>query len=298
MEKDPLVSVVIPSYNARDYIKETVDSVLAQTYKNIEIFVVDDGSTDDTKEVLSLYGAAGKIHYLYQQNAGQSAARNTAIAHAQGKYIALLDADDLFMPTKIEEQVAYLEAHPECGLSYCRLYHFFGSDLNRRYVFSVPSPSGVLFKELLRGNFINPLSVVLRKELLDKYGAFEPTFRRLDEQALWLKLAFNNVMFCHLPKYLAYYRVHSSSLTNDAVYYRDTQKTLILFLKNIKTSWLSPAQAEEYDIDGLISAAERRYFVGKMMAGNNVLSKMLLKLYNLNRLRRIREVPPSEYEAG
>lgn len=290
----PLVSVIIPSYNARRYIKETVDSVLAQTYKNIEIIVVDDGSTDGTREELAPYAAAGKIRYFYQENAGQSAARNTAIAHAKGKYLALLDADDMFMPTKVEEQVAYLEAHPECGLSYCGMYHFFDPDVGKKYIFSVPTPSGVLFKELLQGNFINPLSVVLRKELLDKYGSFEPTFRRLDEQALWLKLAFNGVKFCYLPRRLAYYRMHKSSLTNDAVYFRDTQKTLISFLRTIKETWFTSAQAQEYDIDGLIRKAEKRFIIGKLMAGRNILSKSLLKLYNLNRLRKIHPASPSE----
>ena len=121
----PRVSVIIPTYNRAGYLCESIESVLTQTYTDYEIIVVDDGSTDDTEEVLQLWIADGTIHYVWQENRGESAARNHGIELAIGEYIAFLDSDDLFMPTKLEEQVAYLDNHPEVGMAHS-CYSKFG----------------------------------------------------------------------------------------------------------------------------------------------------------------------------
>ena len=112
----PTVSVIIPAYNRADLIGETLESVFAQTYRDYEIIVVDDGSTDNTKEVLASLAAAGKLRYTYQENAGLPAARNTGIRLAVGKYVAFLDSDDLFAPDKLEKQVAVFEANLDAML--------------------------------------------------------------------------------------------------------------------------------------------------------------------------------------
>ena len=101
----PLVSIIIPTYNDAKYILQAVNSALAQTYKNIEIIVVDDGSTDNTKELLKNL----KINYIFQENKGLSGARNTGMKLARGKYIALLDADDFYHLERLERQVNFLE---------------------------------------------------------------------------------------------------------------------------------------------------------------------------------------------
>ena len=111
----PRVSVVIPTYNRRGYVQEAIDSVLAQTYEDFEVIVVDDGSTDDTREVVERIRDP-RVHYMYQSNAGRSAARNNGIAHSAGEYVAFLDDDDLYLPDKLASQVAFLEQHPEVEL--------------------------------------------------------------------------------------------------------------------------------------------------------------------------------------
>src|SRR5208283_2367398 len=103
---DPLVSVVIPTYNCGRYICETVESALGQTYSPVEIIVVDDGSTDDTRERLTTYG--DRVRYIYQQNTGPAVARNRGVQDAQGDWIAFLDADDLWLPYRLELQVELL----------------------------------------------------------------------------------------------------------------------------------------------------------------------------------------------
>ena len=285
---EPLVSVITPAYNAAPFIGDTVRSVLMQTYRNLEIIVADDGSTDETANIVkALAKEDPRVKYVHQSNAGQSAARNAAIAEAKGVYLAFLDADDLFLPSKLKKQVQYLEAHPECGLSYCKIHHFFNDDPRRPFYFSVPSPSGVLFEELLKTNFINPLSVVLRKELLDRYGAFEPTFRRLDEQYLWLKLARHGVQFCYLPEALANYRIHRTSLSNESVYFKETEAQVLRLLEMMKNDWLAPEEVQKYHIDDLEKRARKRLFIGKMIAGKNIFSRLLLKVYYWKRMRRM-----------
>ena len=98
------VSIVIPSYNAARYVKEAVDSALAQTYKNVEVIVVDDGSTDGTKKILAPYSESKKIRYIYEENKGLAGARNTGIKNSSGEYVAFLDADDLFCREKLRNK--------------------------------------------------------------------------------------------------------------------------------------------------------------------------------------------------
>lgn len=109
-----LVSVIIPTYNSAPYIVDAIGSVLAQTYQNLEIIVVDDGSNDNTREVLVRY--RDKITCLYQENRGVSAARNRGMQHAQGEFIALLDADDIWLPTKLERQLRFMFEHMDVEL--------------------------------------------------------------------------------------------------------------------------------------------------------------------------------------
>jgi glycosyltransferase involved in cell wall biosynthesis len=114
LSAEPLVSVVIAAYNGAQYLPEAIDSALAQTYPKVEVIVVDDGSTDSTAEVVGAYGA--RVRYLYQQNAGTAAARNTGIQSAQGELIALLDQDDRWLPEKLARQVPLFFDEPRVGL--------------------------------------------------------------------------------------------------------------------------------------------------------------------------------------
>jgi glycosyltransferase involved in cell wall biosynthesis len=116
------VSVVIPTYNYGRYLRDAVDSVLAQTYAPLEVLVIDDGSTDDTADVAASYG--DRIRFIRQQNAGVGAARNNGIALARGEYLAFLDSDDIWLPQKLEKQIARFEADPELGLVHCGAERF------------------------------------------------------------------------------------------------------------------------------------------------------------------------------
>ena len=282
MKKNPLVSIIIPTYNAEKYIKTAINSALRQTYQNIEIIVIDDGSIDRTKNIVQSIQDP-RLNYFYQKNQGQSAARNTGIKIAKGEYIALLDADDLFLPEKIEKQVNFLETHLDCGVCYCKIYNFFDDCPDKLFYNPVPNYSGFIFDKLLKHSVVNPLAAVLRKEVLEKYGGFKDDWRRCDEQYLWLKLAFSKVKFCYLDEVLAYYRVNQNSLSNQAVYLKETYEKFLELL-NIVESWLSPDERKKYPFNELKKSATKKLFIGKLMAKGDILSKALLFLYNL-RLR-------------
>src|SRR5579864_8740685 len=112
----PQVSVVIPAYNAARFLGDAIQSVLNQTYSNFEVVVVNDGSTDDTESVVRSFG--DRLFYVKQANKGVSAARNEGIKRARGQYVAFLDSDDVWLPTKLAEQIPFLEQNPEVGLVY------------------------------------------------------------------------------------------------------------------------------------------------------------------------------------
>lgn len=211
-----LVSIIIPSYNARAYVREAVDSALAQTYPAVEIIVIDDGSTDDTKSVLSPYVEAQKITYLHQENKGLASARNVGIRATHGDFIAFLDSDDIFLPEKIAAQVNILQEHRDVGVCYSDLLHFTdppagftGAASRIFYHHRYQYFSGNIFEPLLHRQFVNPLTVMVRRTVCDRFGIFDETLRRSEDWELWLRWARAGVIFFYLDRVLAHYRVRT-----------------------------------------------------------------------------------------
>jgi len=211
----PRVSVIISTYNTASYVAEAVESVLAQTYKDYEIIVVDDGSTDNTREVLMPY--MDRIRYVWQKNQERSAARNHGIRLAQGELIAFLDADDVWLPDKLERQVAALDGHDQavlvCGPAQNidaegRPISFWGS------AYLGGEPGGEVEvrhhgQEMLFGSPILPCTVVVRREALDRAGPFDTRLSLGEDWEMWLRLARLGP-FVHLPWVLSQYRAYAS----------------------------------------------------------------------------------------
>ncbi len=206
----PKVSVIIPVYNGEKYIKQTLFSVFEQTFKDFEVILVDDGSQDKTKEILKKYNK--KIRYIYQENKGTAAARNTGIKAAKGEYIAFLDQDDLWLPQKLEEQVRILDKKPKVGLVFCgsfllcegRLIGFFHAKLG----VTSTIPAKDVFNQLIEENFIPTLTVLLRKETFDKLGFLREDLVGTDDHEMWLRVAEYGYRFEAVRKKLAIYRIH------------------------------------------------------------------------------------------
>jgi glycosyltransferase involved in cell wall biosynthesis len=275
-DKDkPLVSIIIPAYNAGRYIREAVDSALAQTYKNCEVIVVDDGSSDNTRQVLAPYIDAGKIKYIYQENKGLAGARNTGIKNSSGEYIALLDADDIFLPTKLEHQVSYLKTHPECDISYCDIYHFYDEEpgrlmkLNYRYY-----SGGEVFINLLKKNFINPLAVVFRRDVFRRFGYFfNENAPRSEDWDCWVNLAWRGARFCFLPEALAKYRIRKDSLSYSRQSEVQRKGTALGIFERLKKQ-MSPAERKRYRINFIIFFHRLKLFYAKLASHSAILRKI------------------------
>ena len=179
-------SVIIPAYNRAHLISRAIDSALSQTYKPLEIIVVDDGSTDDTKKVLAKYSS--KVKVIYQQNKGVSAARNIGIMNSIGKWIALLDSDDEWLPDKLESQRLFFLKHSD--------YHIFQSEeiwiRNGKRVnpkFKHKKYGGWIFKESLPLCIVSPSAVTFKKKIWSEIGKFDEEFPVCEDYDLWLRIA-------------------------------------------------------------------------------------------------------------
>jgi len=184
-----LVSVVVPAHNADWCVGKAIDSVLGQSYPSYEVIVVNDGSTDGTAAVLARYGK--RIRVIEQENAGLSGARNTGIGQAEGEFVAFLDADDHWASTKLERQVALLQAQPNIG--FCSTETIaedeHGHEVNRwRCPVMSMSPLHTIFAQnaAVAGS---GSSVLVRSEVLDRVGSFDPTLRSLEDIDMWMRMA-------------------------------------------------------------------------------------------------------------
>lgn len=260
-KSDMRVSVVIPAYNAARFLAETVESVRQQTTPVHEIIIVDDGSTDETKQVVQSLG--GDIVYIWQANAGVSAARNRGIAEAEGEIIAFLDADDLWLPEKVGKQLGVFLCHTEVALVAADraeidaqggllldslfkkqgLYEFF-SELRGN-----PIPQAL--SRLVQVNFIPTSSVMVRKSALAQVGVFDTAIRYGEDLELWARIASRHAIAC-LPEVLIHYRQHGNNAT------QATEKLLldmVIVMKRIR-SWGSKAlRKEKLNADKAVSQA-------------------------------------------
>lgn len=223
--QSPLVSVIIPVYNTELYIGPALESVLSQTYQNIEVLVVDDGSKDRTAEIIqSFVQKDPRVQLFRQKNAGVAAARNLAIAHTQGEYIAPIDADDIWYPEKLEKQVqCLLRSGPEVGLIYTWSVHIDESgsiigeyNHNRAY-----KPEGAIYPILVYSNFLdNASNALIRRTCIEQVGGFNPELRSQNAQGcedweLYLRIA-DAYEFRVVPEFLVGYRQLLGSMASNS----------------------------------------------------------------------------------
>jgi glycosyltransferase involved in cell wall biosynthesis len=207
-ESNKLVSVVITCYNYGKYLANCIDSVFAQTYKNIEVIVVNDGSTDNSDEVIQKYLSDSRIRYINQKNAGQANAKNTGIRNSRGSFIAFLDADDLWAANKLEKQIP-LFSGPSEGVVYCPAKYVdeAGHELNFVATDEYLNPrSGNVTEWLFTDNFVPFSSAVVRKECLEQYGVFDEALKMGIDWDLWLRISAG-YKFAFVDERLFYYRI-------------------------------------------------------------------------------------------
>lgn len=181
----PTVSIIIPTYNRADFLKEAIESVLAQTFCDFELIVVDDGSTDRTRDLLDGYGA--RLRPIFQANRGVSSARNAGIRAAQGRYIALLDSDDLWLPKKLAAQIAAMEAQPDIPLCHTEeIWIRRGVRVNQMKKHQ--KHGGYIFPHCLPFCVVSPSSALMRRTLFDEVGDFDEALPACEDYDLWLRI--------------------------------------------------------------------------------------------------------------
>ncbi len=208
----PRVSVIIPTYNRADLLPQTIESCLAQTYPDLEIIVVDDGSTDTTAEAVARYGA--KVMYVRQDQQGVPKARQHGLQRALGEYITFLDSDDLMAPTKIERQVQALNEHPEVGL--CHGWYYTIDEHGRKLDLMTDMPATDVLTELICRCFIWSGAPLMRRAWLDAVGLYSSAWERWSyDWDLWLRLALAGCPFYCLREPLGAYRIHANALSSN-----------------------------------------------------------------------------------
>jgi len=266
-----LVSIIIPAWNAEKYIRESVDSALNQTYQDVEVIVVNDGSTDQTEKILQPYFKNPKVRYLTHENLGLAFTRNTGIKNARGEFIALLDSDDIFLAGKIERQVKILEANPDYDICYSDLLHFTDEEPRKFFHHRYTYPSGDIFGKLIHQQFINPLTVIIRKAVLERFGSFDPNLKRSEDWELWLRLAKNGVKFYYLNEVLAHYRIRNvgnlSSIESEP---EMKEKNLEIFL-NLKNK-LTPDEIHRYNFEAIIHRLKKKLVLAYLMVENKTFA--------------------------
>ncbi len=195
MDKHPLVSVIIPSHNRGWILKEAVDSVLSQDFRDFELIVVDDGSDDNTRDVLSPYRNMEQVTVIHQKNRGVSAARNRGVDSASGEWIAFLDSDDLWLPEKLSAQVEFFRSNPDaliCQTEETWIRNGVRVNPKKRH----EKPSGMVFKSSLSLCLVSPSAVMMRRELFERVGEFDESLPACEDYDLWLRIS------CRYPIFL------------------------------------------------------------------------------------------------
>jgi glycosyltransferase involved in cell wall biosynthesis len=285
----PRVSVVIPAYNVAPYISETLATVFAQTFRDFEVIIVNDGSPDTEQFELAIRPYRDRICYLKQESRGASAARNAGLRAARGELIAFLDADDLWSPNYLEEQLKFIREFG-CDLA-CADAMIFGvsSDAGQSYMDSLMGaapPAGLLtFLELINADrSLITSGVVVRRDLVLEVGLFDEALRNAQDFDLWLRLARHGARLAYQRKVLLSYRSRPNSLSGDAI--NSHQRELRVFDKVEQSYEFTPAEREEVSAVIRSRRALLEYELGKLYLVPGDFARARQSFANANNLKR------------
>ena len=228
----PHVSVIIPAWNAAEFLPSAVDSVLAQSFDDFEVIVVNDGSPDTAAlERVIAYRSDARVRYLVQENQGPGGARNTGVLAATGRYVAFLDADDWWTPSYLAAQLEQVRTNPELDLVYCDALLVGTSPLaGRTFMATTPSEGAVTLESLIALRCNVPTTCTLaRRDAIVGAGLFDPQLRRCEDFDLWLRMSAAGSRFGYHRAVLAHHRYHGASAAADGV--RMFESQLVVYRK-------------------------------------------------------------------
>lgn len=239
----PRISIIMPAFNAEKYIEEAVNSVINQTLNNWELIIINDGSTDGTEIIAGKYVAVdSRIKLISQENKKLGAARNTGIVNAKGDWIAFLDADDLWVPDKLEKQLSVAKTYPDAGVIFSDGFTFYNDVIKTALPYGTVTGSltaSAMYKLEYQGNYIPVLSVLVKKNHIDAIGLqdVDPHIHGCEDWDYWLRLAIHGVSFYGMDDKLFYYRKHTSNMSNDNDQMNLAKATV--FIQNFRKELLS-----------------------------------------------------------
>lgn len=213
MSSPPAVSVVIATYNRANYLRETIDSVLGQRFQNFELIVVDDGSTDETREVVASYGT--RVQFIYQENRGPSAARNLGVRNASGEWISFQDSDDLCLSGHLETLFGYVRQHPELGMVFANGGYVGGQEHGRETIIPEAksrrlAEKGVRLADLFDKSIVRLQAALISKRCYDELGGHDEDLRISMDLDLTFRL-FSRYPVAYLDEVVFSYRRHSGN---------------------------------------------------------------------------------------
>ncbi len=265
----PKVSVVIPTFNRAHYVVETINSVLAQTLKDLEVIVVDDGSTDNTREAVEKFG--DPVKYVYQNNGGVASASNAGFRSSTGEYVGLLGDDDLWLSNKLEVQVKELDRNPQLGFV-CSQADVFNDDgilyTLKRY------DNKDTYEDLFNNNFVPTLTVLMRRSCVEQIGFLDETIASAEDYDYWLRLA-RRWPFKFIDQTLAKWRMTPNSVSKNLnkmflghwqmFHKKEIYQGVPFFKRMIRLSRLCLEYAELYEQRKEFSKAAHMYGKGLLM---------------------------------
>jgi len=263
----PRVSVIIPTYNRADMVGDAIRSVLDQTYADWELILVDDGSSDDTRQIVEAF-ADLRIRYIYQDNKGLPGARNTGIQAARGQYIAFLDSDDLFLPHKLEWQLDALETRPELGL-------VAGGHIEvdeQLHVLREVQPwhghPTLKFQDWLFACPFCPSAPLVPRGELESAGLFDETMQRIEDWDLWLRMAHLGCAMDWIKEPVCYYRIHGGNMVRNVRLMKEGMVTMLekLFSQPCLPAEIMALRDRAY-ANVYLNAAARAYAAGAVEEG-------------------------------
>lgn len=217
--KTPRISVLMPAYNSEKYIAESIESILNQTFIDFEFIIINDGSTDNTAKIINQYATKdSRIKFVNNsKNKGLIGVLNEGLELCRGEYIARMDSDDISLPTRFEKQIAYMDAHPECGVL-GTYFHVFGTRNE-----DIILPQYVRILDLAYACMVGHPTIMLRKSVIDKYDfRYDFNYKHAEDYELWSRMIMVTEIH-NLPEILLYYRLGD---TNVSVVYSQTQKSV------------------------------------------------------------------------
>jgi hypothetical protein len=220
-------SIIIPAFNQGRFLAQAIQSALRQTQREVEVVVIDDGSTDDTPAVAAPFLSYSNFKYLRQANTGLPGARNRGLRESSGDYVCFLDSDDFLHAEKIQRQAGMLDADPQLGFVYCDIVTVdeSGQPVAEAYsVGAVGRPlSGNIFSSLMLGGYFPPHTVLMRRSVLESVGGFDPELGGHADYDLWLRVSAAGHRACYQDEKLAFYRAYPGSMSKDGQHMAETR---------------------------------------------------------------------------